>query len=657
MDNPAGASPVPASSAPAAKWILLGCVAAGGVAVLLLLVGVALYFAFRSAPASGGGTASSGVRSSSGRLLAAESGVVGESDGEWQPVAGARVEGDRIVAEARDFCDCAVTQPDGSSGPEEMRHRLVHTEEWRASVEITISGSRDVDYGNHSEQFTVSRSAALTARLRNRFRDSKGVVTWSANAKDPAVPGEEDASVQVADGGFETDWDHDNTGNVFYYFSTTCSGGPCRRRAPFTLRIDLAKGIYSLSGSVEAGKLIHRDDNSREKMWEEPLGVLFGLHERPFKALKGVIADSVELTEKDSVASIGGDDPNEPIELERRGRVTVTLTPGAPLLARIRGPFTFKRAESVTLDGSDSLGEIAEYRWRVDFDGREGPPADLTGQKVTFRALTTFKAVLEVTSKSGGKDTTKPREFEVQPRTGPDWKTKFHTKRGDDLTSRMSVAWGDSMGGLELGINECAKCPPGKNTGHQLHRSPDTNTTWIDVGYELEELQDGGPFDGYFYVLKQQFEVDRVERVNVNLKPEGEVEKLNRVVRNFGKVPLLLSQVQTHEEVHSKLTRETLNALKTGKKDPARRVEAVVGRSRQAAQDGADFCIRDAEGDLVGSTTEKKVKERMEKDGGFGMSIEVFFPRASFEQYKDREGVKRTLGPLHSLGDDLQAGK
>ena len=304
----------------------------------------------------------------------------------------------------------------------------------------------------------------------------------------------------------------------------------------------------------------------------------------------------------------------------------------------------------MTLDGSGSLGQITEYRWRVKVDagcpGAPEGPIEYTGAKVSFRALWNFTAQLEVTGAAGGKDRTE-QVFEVRPRDGDEWRTKFTSKPSDPVRSRMLAS------GMQVGINQCAKHDQDVVTGHKFHTTAKDSKTWIDDAYDVEKVEDDGPFNGLYFVSKQRLEVDRAERVNANLLPPGgEIYEMNQRLANVAAVVALLAQVKEHEAVHSVLMKEALDRLVNADRDPAHEIEAEIGPSREAVQEGADGKIRTAETALFEASSEANVKARLKKNPAFQKSVSVWFPRIVNIEEKREDEVKKDLGPLWAIGEE-----
>ena len=308
-------------------------------------------------------------------------------------------------------------------------------------------------------------------------------------------------------------------------------------------------------------------------------------------------------------------------------------------MARISAPASFTRGDTVTLDGSGSLGDLRKYEWRFAYGANCAPaiPRDpelvIEGPRITFKALCDFRASLSVEDSLGQGDRTSSAWIRVVPRRGDLWKTKFASRPGPDLTERLMPEF------MRLGVNQCAQHAADAATGHFIHTSAANNGTWIDDGYETEEVTDAGPFGGMWWVSNNKLEIDRLERVNRNLTA-GEAHDINRAHGTLANFLLLKPQVQAHEAMHSTLAKEAIE-----RDDPALKVEAVLGGSRAMIQTFADMAIRDAEQSVLEATSDANVGSRLRSNAALNRSVNIWLP--------DTSGNERaiTLGPLWSLGE------
>ena len=320
------------------------------------------------------------------------------------------------------------------------------------------------------------------------------------------------------------------------------------------------------------------------------------------------------------------------------------LTRAEPkLVALITGPAVFKRGDLVTLDASSSYGDVTEYSWRFDMGENcvPGLPADPTlemkGAKISFHALCDFRAHLTIKSALGeGHHITSSHK--VQAREGVEWKTKFASKPGPNLTTRLIAEY------MHFGVNQCAKHGDAIIT-HWFH-TPSEKSTWLNDGYEGEQLSDNGPFNGMWWVKSQKLEIDRSERVNKNLLTGGELEGLN--AQNMRDLQALATQVKAHEAMHSTLVTEALQNLGPDG-DAAHQVEAVLGPSEEVLQVFADMKVREVETLLHEATAEANVHSRLRNQSAFNREVSIWVPTGTVTD--PGKPFFKNLGPLWSIGE------
>jgi hypothetical protein len=314
------------------------------------------------------------------------------------------------------------------------------------------------------------------------------------------------------------------------------------------------------------------------------------------------------------------------------------------LISKITGPSSIERASNITLDGSSSVGRVDEYKWDFNFDddcisSAEGAQVILKGPKVTFMALCNFTAQLNVKNDEG--DNSAEFKVMVTPRKGDKWRTKFSS-----VPSTKPISLPMATGMMHFGANHCAEhesTDADSLFGHIIHNETDSNETWENVGYEIEQVSDGGPFTGAWYIKAQKLKVKRLETVNAKLMPGGNVYLLNKEMGNVANIDLLTNQIKAHEAIHGKLLKEKLDSL--GEEgDPATLIERLVGFTDEALQTTADMNIREVEGVLKEATFDEHVKPRLSSQG-FSKEVSIWIP--------DGNGgsVLRSLGPLWNIGD------
>jgi len=352
----------------------------------------------------------------------------------WQEVAGSRVEDDRVVGDVDHFTDFGATEKDPETA---LPPSWTDIGSWYVDFDISTSGHWSTNYIVGSTDWTVSRRGSASFRLSSPFPGGNKA-KWSI----PAKPSPEDAcfaSVDVADGGYRTDNDHDKSGNVFYYSNWTGSGSSSNFSAD--LEIDVAAGTYRLVISTpKIGKVDFKDKSSPPGFGKEASGsadASFSFHSGPLPLpgaigpILGHVADE-ESKINGGVAGSGIESTPAP-KGAIRTEVSWAISPGPPgLKAKIDGPRVVRRGDGIKLDGTKSTGDVVEYLWRFDVGAGcpKGPQekVELRTPTVEFTALWDFDATLEIKDKSGKKDKD-VRHVKVTARKGYDWETRFKMRR------------------------------------------------------------------------------------------------------------------------------------------------------------------------------------------------------------------------------------
>ena len=314
--------------------------------------------------------------------------------------------------------------------------------------------------------------------------------------------------------------------------------------------------------------------------------------------------------------------------------------------AVIKGTKTIERGSVITLNGTSSTGAIKNYLWEFEIDGDcygevEEEKLTLKGKKVSFKALCHFTAFLTV--EDGDTSHTSSYNVEVVERKGPKWRTRFSSKKGHPLTSKIFYEL------MPLGVNQCAFHSGDETSGHYIHTDDRGNKTWKDSGYTIAKVQDGGPFSGLYYIESQKLEVNRLERVNKNLLPGGEVYQLNEAQNNLANLNALAIQVKVHEKAHSTLLELALQELGE-ERDPAHKIESLVLLTEEEMIFWADFHVRDANTLLKSNTSEPNVKALLDSQG-FSQEVSVWFqlttPKGTPAKFQEKP-----MGRLSDIGDD-----
>lgn len=244
------------------------------------------------------------------------------------------------------------------------------------------------------------------------------------------------------------------------------------------------------------------------------------------------------------------------------------------------GPYTVERTGQVTLDGSNSTGRIKSYRWTFE-RANGGCPAKNShrnGRRTTIVALCALRATLTV---SDGRRRSKPARttVTVTPR-------KLHPI---SFARRAPRRLKKSNGGLAVDDhNACLGCKWGRvvctrdglrgdqRSGHTIHGGLIGHP-----GFAVASVHDpGGPFDGRWYVKDHTLAIDRTPLVNERLYPGDDVYNYNTNARHPGDVDRVRRSVEAHEGLHIDVLKEDLERLTASRRDPVRRLEAAVGKTR-----------------------------------------------------------------------------
>jgi len=290
--------------------------------------------------------------------------------------------------------------------------------------------------------------------------------------------------------------------------------------------------------------------------------------------------------------------------------VSYTYTPGDEKLeAKPNVAETIERGETVELDGSESTGDIKSYEWSFKSLAPGEPQPDtqvkLEGETATVVLLKSMRVTLTVSD--GKKKDKKTVVVQVQPRS---WELPIEQIAEEGLLP-------DGMGGKPYyregsdisysgGENVCALDPPADDTEepHIIHPKKDAAESWDSNGYELAQVTDGGPFDGWWYVQETTIEVKRQILLNKYILPGGPVifsgMEENFYTANVSRekdVDGYLAAARAHESDHTTKMKQGLGAY-----DPAKKIEKLTARSRDDLKKKADAAIEKAE-DMMSRAT------------------------------------------------------
>ncbi|HUP49775.1 MAG TPA: hypothetical protein VNA04_13395 [Thermoanaerobaculia bacterium] len=341
---------------------------------------------------------------------------------------------------------------------------------------------------------------------------------------------------------------------------------------------------------------------------------------RTERAVVGLVAP----VHPEEVVIRGKDDPRGSVTLqgmiEEEGRqiaVQVTITWAAKNIAEVEadpgGPYRVTRGERVELDGSRSRGAGLRYEWT--FAPASCPPglelnrqARLSGVRAQATLLCTTQATLTVTD--GHKTDSKSLTVNVVPREGEQWETSFTHLPEDGLLHgsapfvRRTSAAGDrdlSYVVNFVGGENVSPTDPSRDANETLEPFRQKGT-WDNLGYTLEQVSDGGPFDGVWYVQQYRLQVRRQTLINRFLVPNGTPMRIGsfyeETVRRGTDIDAWLEAIRAHEGMrdrngvlgHSGLIEKALR-----EKDPAREVEPLLSRDRAALVRETDRVLREAD--------------------------------------------------------------
>jgi hypothetical protein len=310
------------------------------------------------------------------------------------------------------------------------------------------------------------------------------------------------------------------------------------------------------------------------------------------------------------------------------------------------------RGDTITFDASESTpkGKLREYRWEFTPgascpSGISIPPA--TKPVVTFRSLCPIVAKLTVRGGDPDQTISASRHVAVSPRP---WRTTFvqHADPWPLLNHKLAAK--GSCPECTVGRNVCTKegLAGEQTSGHFLHHTDPQ--TWDGVGFTVEQIHDGGPFDGWWYISKQDLVVERTPLVNSEFF-SGPLPRANQDACKANKqsqcdFDALLGLVTAHERTHGQLVREQLR-----RHDPAIQLEQLIrdGKTTRAAFVGeADTLLRTADGAFGAASTDDKVVARLKQaHPEWDRSAQVLI-RAEGDPSKTTEW---TIPNLASLGD------
>ncbi len=284
---------------------------------------------------------------------------------------------------------------------------------------------------------------------------------------------------------------------------------------------------------------------------------------------------------------------------------TLATTPPSELKAIPNAASTVVRGEPLTLDGTQSTGNIQEYQWT--FKGSKG--ATKTGATVTAVFLKSTKVTLTVSD--GTKKDKATILVTVLPR---DWKTPFQHLASEGTLDESAPVYDPRYPSRRTwvgGENVCSYDPPQDSSEptHILHPES-ANDTWDGVGYDLKQVDDpGGPHHQWWYVESYKLDISRQSLINKYIVENGPT--IFGMLENFYQANIrlhgegkgtdvvgYLKAVRDHEKKHSTIIENALPG-----KDPALKIEALSDKNgSEKLKKKADGLITKAEKALSKAT-------------------------------------------------------
>lgn len=483
--------------------------------------------------------------------------------------------------------------------------RFTKVEKWSFHWTVTIQGSGDDVVDDWSRHYEYSAGSSGTVEMEAEYPRNPFGQTWRS-PEDAAAQGEVLYSETVYKSNGKT-----RTIDVLPV-------GPGAYNDSFPLSIDAVRGIYNISIpliNVDSRYAINDEGNLIEETipfsivpW--PLDAPYAVPKKYWDA-QPLPAEGLTLSGSYSFTT----QMPSPVVYIPAGvfaQVSYTITPLGEkddLKAVPKVSTSVERGEAVELDGTGSTGDIDTYEWSFK-PLAPGPPQPDTSVKIERETATVvlLKSMLvTLTVKDGKKSDKKTVAVQVRPRS---WELPFE-QVADEGTLPAGMGgkpYYRSGGSIQYsgGENVCAIDPPQSDADppHIIHPKKDDSNSWNDNGYGLEQVQDDGPFNGWWYVKEQTIEVQRQVLINQYILPAGPVifagmeeNFYNANMSRGRKADAYLAAARAHESDHTTKMRNALVFY-----DPAKRLEKAMTRDRDELKNKADAIIQRAE-DLMSRAT------------------------------------------------------
>jgi len=443
-----------------------------------------------------------------------------------------------------------------------------------SEIDVSETGQRtELTVATQQHDQDVYLEAECANQHSSAFAEGSGRLEGSGAGAYPGLPPGFDAGALPP--GFDLGM---ITGSSYYMLAGDGADG-------FRLQMSPGYALVNVTGTSSARQELKTCDDStvlsNNDTWS---GAVSGAV--PWDQISGTLS-------RDKRSAVGTKRWVPPHDPETVYDLTWSLKRDKELVAKVGGPYSIQRGEQVTLDGSQSRGDIDEYEWKVtpraDCSDSElglsvGKQVEKKAKTFTFVALCDLDVRLTVRGRAG-EDSDHGR-VDVTPR---DWKTEW---KG---STPQVVDFGETSTG---GSNQCASESTSEVSSHFLHRTLDA------PGYEVKQVQDQeGPFHEDFYAVSPEMHVGRREAINLQYVGEfGSVYVATGAPFN----QLLEAQIREHEKAHSTLLKGWLDQHR-GSRDPMRKVEKLLGKDEESLRKNADAALAKADEELCKATRHELV--------------------------------------------------
>jgi hypothetical protein len=276
--------------------------------------------------------------------------------------------------------------------------------------------------------------------------------------------------------------------------------------------------------------------------------------------------------------------------------------PKQPLEALPSVAPTVVRGETLTLDGSQSTGDIKSYRWTFKpVSGSTGPPprSDAVKQGDVARVILLDSVDVILTVSDGQKTDSKTVHVKVEPRQNF-WTEVTHHKLDEvglwqEAPAPEYYPTTKTSNLRKATFRNACEFDSSNMLDHVFHPYPGSGAPPMDY-FTLVPLDDpGGPFDGYYYFKEWKAKIHRKTMISKWLVANGPSLGLpisNWYQANGDKAAAFLKYADT---VAHWQTDSIFKELHNADTDPAQWAESRYGTDSSKLSDDAIFKIMDAE--------------------------------------------------------------